>query len=295
MKNLLLAAHKPKNISSNHFLNKLKARVGEKKAGYSGTLDPFASGLLVVGFGQYTRLLPYLQLTPKCYKATLWLGASSPTLDIEGIESVCQIAPFSQTQVLEALDSLKGEVSYTPPRFSAKHINGTRAYKLAREGVEFALETDTMSVYEITLCAYNHPFLSFEVSVSKGAYVRSLGEIIAQKLGVDGVLSALHRISEGSISLLSPTQLLYHIEIDSVCYPFFVLDSQKTLSCPSLWLPKHKHLIANGAKFSLQNTKSGVYKTYFEEFFSIIEVLANKEVRYLYNRIPYADTLEKTR
>lgn len=295
MTNLLLAAHKPKHISSNHFLHALKKRVGEQKAGYSGTLDPFASGLLVVGFGQYTRLLPFLQLTPKRYKATLWLGARSPTLDIEGVESVRELAPFDTAQVREVLDSLRGEVSYTPPRFSAKHINGTRAYKLAREGVEFALPPSTMSVYEIALCRYHHPFVRFEVSVSKGAYVRSLGEIIAQRLGVDGALSALHRISEGEISLRTPTHPLYYAKLDSVSCPFFVLDVATTLPYPTLQLPLHKDLIANGAKFSLQNTKSGIYKTYFEDFFSIIEVLANKEVRYLYNRIPYADTLEKTR
>lgn len=291
MKHLLLAAHKPKNISSNHFLTRLKKHIGEPKAGYSGTLDPFASGLLVIGFGQYTRLLPFLQLTPKRYRATLWLGASSPTLDIQGIESVRQIPPFSLERVTKVLDSLTGEIAYTPPRFSARHIDGTRAYKLAREGVEFTLAQDKMSVYELTLCAYNHPFLSFEASVSKGAYVRSLGEMIAQRLGVEGALSALHRISEGSISLLSPAQPHAHIKLDSLSYPLFVLDSVKALPFPTLELSKHKSLISNGARFALQSVKSGVYKTYFEDFFSIIEVLANKEVRYLYNRIPYADTL----
>ena len=257
MKHLLLAAHKPKNISSNHFLTRLKKHIGEPKAGYSGTLDPFASGLLVIGFGQYTRLLPFLQLTPKRYRATLWLGARSPTLDIQGIESVRQIPPFSLERVAEVLDSLTGEIAYTPPRFSARHIDGTRAYKLAREGVEF----------------------------------RSLGEMIAQRLGVEGALSALHRISEGSISLLSPAQPHAHIKLDSLSYPLFVLDSVKALPFPTLELSKHKSLISNGARFALQSVKSGVYKTYFEDFFSIIEVLANKEVRYLYNRIPYADTL----
>ncbi|WP_394954469.1 tRNA pseudouridine(55) synthase TruB [uncultured Helicobacter sp.] len=286
MKNLLLAAYKPKNISSNHFLTRLKKHIGESKAGYSGTLDPFASGLLVVGFGAHTRLLPFLQLTPKRYRATLWLGVSSPTLDIQGIESVREIAPLSLERVLEVLDSLTGEVSYTPPRFSAKHINGTRAYKLAREGVEFTLERDTMSVYEITLCAYNHPFLSFEVSISKGGYVRSLGELIAHSLGTTGALSSLHRISEGNISEYGIT--------DSVIASyemFFTLNPCEILPYPTLELCAYENLIRNGAKFSLQNTKSGVYKTSFEDFFSIIEVLANKKVKYLYNRIPYADTL----
>lgn len=291
MKNLLLAAYKPTNISSNHFLTHLKTHIGEKKAGYSGTLDPFASGLLVVGFGHHTRLLPFLELNPKRYRATLWLGAHAPSLDRDGIDSVCAIAPFEVAQIIEVLDSLKGEVSYTPPRFSAKHINGTRAYKLAREGIEFALQTSTMQVYDITLCAYNHPFLSFEVCISKGGYVRSIGEMIAHRLGVNGALSALHRISEGTISLHAPTTSLFYLTFHTIRYPCFIIDSQNALPYENIDLSAYKHLIANGAKFSLQNTKSGVYKTYFEDFFSIIKVLANKEVRYLYNRIPYADTL----
>lgn len=201
MKNLLIAAYKPPFISSNAFLNVLKKRIGEQKAGFSGILDPFASGLLIVAFGAYTKLLSFLPKSPKTYRATLWLGADSQTLDIEGVKSVTSIAPFENVQITRALDSLKGEIIYTPPSFSAKRINGVRAYKLAREGKEVALKKQSMQVYALKLLHYNHPFVSFEVSLSEGGYVRSLGALVCENLGVKGALSALQRVGEGRLRL----------------------------------------------------------------------------------------------
>lgn len=320
MKNLLIAAYKPPFISSNAFLNILKKRIGEQKAGFSGILDPFASGLLIVAFGAYTKLLSFLPKSPKTYRATLWLGADSQTLDIEGVKSVANIAPFENAQITRALDSLKGEITYTPPSFSAKRINGVRAYKLAREGKEVALKKQSTQVYALKLLHYNHPFVSFEVSLSEGGYVRSLGALMCESLGVKGALSALQRVGEGKLRLNQDERgetLSLCADADSVdshknldlrdsfvesksynqsnkilqsYYPLFSLNPLSLLPYPTMSEPCAQEDAYNGKKMLVRNTESGIYKWLFKDFFSLVQVHEGGEISYLYNRIPYADT-----
>lgn len=195
--NRLFVAYKPAGVGSNKFLSQLKRKYGVKKAGFSGTLDPFAKGVLVIGFGQHTKLFRFLNKVPKTYRATLWLGAKSISLDTEMVEDVTIPQEFSRTSIAEAIASLEGELQYTPPIFSAKKIDGQRAYDLARAGKEVVLQKVRSTIYEIKLLHYCHPFVTFEATVSEGTYIRSLGELIAQKLGVEGCLSALERLREG--------------------------------------------------------------------------------------------------
>jgi len=196
--NRLFVAYKPSGVGSNFFLSKLKRKYGVKKAGFTGTLDPFAKGVLVVGFGSYTKLFRFLKKTPKIYRATLWLGAQSDSLDIEMVQKIKELKPLELQKVQEVVKSLEGELSYKPPIFSAKRINGQRAYDLARQGKEVELNTIHSTIYNTKLLHYNHPFITFEATVSEGTYIRSLGRIIANCLGVeDGSLSALERLREG--------------------------------------------------------------------------------------------------
>jgi len=196
--NRLFVAYKPSGIGSNLFLSKLKRKYKNKKAGFSGTLDPFAKGVLLVGFGSHTKLFRFLNKTPKKYRATLWLGAKSDSLDTEMIEKVTLLEELSKESVLNAVKSLEGELEYEPPIFSAKRIHGQRAYDLARAGKEFTLNKINSTIYETKLVNYSHPFVTFEATVSEGTYIRSLGRIIAQSLNVqDGSLSALERLNEG--------------------------------------------------------------------------------------------------
>nr|WP_321266611.1 tRNA pseudouridine(55) synthase TruB [uncultured Sulfurimonas sp.] len=196
--NRLFVAYKPTGIGSNLFLSKLKRKYNNKKAGFSGTLDPFAKGVLLIGFGSHTKLFRFLNKTPKTYRATLWLGAASDSLDSEMIENVEMIKEFPLKKIQEVVKSLEGELEYEPPIFSAKRINGQRAYDLARAGKEFTLNKINSSIYKTELISYCHPFITFEAKVSEGTYIRSLGRIIANRLGVKhGSLSALERLSEG--------------------------------------------------------------------------------------------------
>lgn len=196
--NRLFVAYKPSGISSNFYLSRLKRKYKVKKAGFTGTLDPFAKGILVIGFGSHTKLFRFLDKTPKTYRATLWLGAKSDTLDTEMIEFVTSLPELEYKNIKHTIESLQGDLSYKPPIFSAKRINGERAYDLARKGLEVELNTINSTIYDIKLLHYCHPFVTFEATVSEGTYIRSLGEIITHKLGVEhGSLSALERLREG--------------------------------------------------------------------------------------------------
>ena len=270
--NRLFVVNKPIFRTSNGYMGYVKRKYGTKKVGFSGTLDPFATGCLIVATGQYTKLFQYLDKTPKSYKATLWLGANSPSLDIEKVDSIKEVAEFSYEKIAEVLHSLKGELTYYPPKFCAKKINGKRAYELARAGEEVELKTITSSIYDIKLINYNHPFVHFEAKVSEGTYIRSLGSLVADKLNVDGTLSGLHRIHEG--------QFYYDNEK--------ALDPFTHLALPFNIYTGDESYIELGKKLNIEYFKSkedSVYLIETSNFFSIIEIL-DEEVKYRFNRIP---------
>ncbi len=270
--NRLFVVNKPIFRTSNGYMGYVKRKYGTKKVGFSGTLDPFATGCLIVATGQYTKLFQYLKKTPKSYQATLWLGANSPSLDIEKIDSIKEVEAFSQNYIEEVLHSLQGELTYYPPKFCAKKINGKRAYELAREGLEVDLKTITSTIYDIKLLNYNHPFVHFEAKVSEGTYIRSLGALIAEKLGVDGTLSSLHRVHEGD----------FYYEDEKALNPF------THLAIPTnIYTGEEEHMEL-GKKLSVDYfaTKvDGVYLIETSHFYSIIEI-QGKKVSYRFNRIP---------
>ncbi len=271
MNNRLFVVNKPMSRSSNSYMNYIKRRYNTKKVGFSGTLDPFATGCLIVAIGQYPKLFQYLKKAPKAYTATLWLGANSPSLDIENVDSIKETKEFTINEVYQALESLRGQLTYYPPKYSAKKVNGRRAYELARAGDEVKLKKITSTIYDIHLIRYNHPFIHFEAMVSEGTYIRSLGAIIADKLGVDATLSSLRRDYEGKFSF----------EDEKALNPLHYLK-----------IPKNRYIgddeyMELGKKLSIEyfeTKESGVYWVETENFFSIIEI-RDKEVRYKLNRI----------
>ncbi|MDR1007253.1 MAG: tRNA pseudouridine(55) synthase TruB [Campylobacteraceae bacterium] len=207
-KNLIFTANKPFGISCNKFLLQIKKKYGVKKAGYSGTLDVNANGVLIIAFGQYTKLFRFLKKTPKKYTAVLWLGAKSDTLDAELIESIQELEPFDLNHLRQMASKLMGTIKYTPPKFSAKRVNGKRAYDLARAGKEFELKEITTEVFALEIKNYEHPFVTFEAQVSEGGYIRSLSAMLAASLGVDGCLKSLQRESEGEFKYENEKPLL---------------------------------------------------------------------------------------
>lgn len=195
--NKLFVAYKPPFLSSNGFLKKLKWQDKVKSAGFSGTLDPFAKGVLIIAYGKYAKLFRFLKKTPKRYKATLFLGANSPSMDIENVDLVEPVEKRSFEDVEKVISSLVGKQEQIPPKYSAKRINGKRAYEYAVKNIDLKLKAVPIEVFSSKLIHYCHPFITFEVEVSEGSYVRVLGQDIAQRLNTFGTLSALERTSEG--------------------------------------------------------------------------------------------------
>lgn len=228
-----------------------------------------------MAFGAYTRLFDYLKKEPKVYEACLWLGASSPSLDNENIALVEQIPSIDENVLKSAVASLQGTLEYVPPKFSAKHVGGVRAYELARKGADFELQKAKMEVFSADILHYTHPFLLVRLKVSGGSYARSWAELLAKKLGINATLSALKRISEGE----------------------FFYDNKKALNplnylkIPQNYYKGKSDDFKIGKKLSpndFEIKKNGVYFICFEEFFSIIELL-DTEVKYKLNGIKHAN------
>ena len=269
--NRIFVAYKPTGLSSNQFLGRLKRKYKVKKAGYSGTLDPFAKGCLIVAFGNFTRFFRFLDKTPKSYRATLWLGAASDTLDIEQVSDPKVIKPFKEEDILSILEDLKGELEYEPPIFSAKKINGVRAYDLARAGKKVELNKINSTIYDIKLNHYCHPFVSFEATVSEGTYIRSLGKIIANRLGVDGALSALERLREGSFCYNNenPISVLDALTMQRITFSGDIED---------IWLGKKIALK------SLSIQEEGIYLLHDDKLAAVLEI-KDQKVSYLLNKV----------
>lgn len=269
--NKLLVVKKPIFTSSNSYLNKIKRKYKNKKAGFSGTLDPFACGCLVVAFGQYSKLFNYFSKTPKTYKAVIWLGVQSDSFDIENVTSINESKIIHKKRIIEEIEKLKGEIEYTPPKFSAKKIDGKRAYALAREGVDFEMKKSTMNIRDTKFLNYNHPFITFEASVSEGSYIRSLAQILCERLDLIGTLSYLERINEGK----------FFFENEKDLNPLDYLDIPvNKYSGTKEWLYDGKRISID----YLEIKDNGKYLIVFDDFFSIIEIIENN-VNYLLNKV----------
>lgn len=269
MKNLLFVAKKPSGIICNHFLSRLKRKFGLKKAGFSGTLDPFASGVLIVAFGSYTRLFRFFKKSPKIYKATIWLGANSKSLDNENIDKIDILEEFPKEILDKTCDNLQEILEFIPPKFSAKKINGIRAYQKARNGENFELPKSKMEIFYAKIINYSHPFLSVEISLSEGGYVRSWAEIFAKNLNINATLCNLERLKEGN----------FIFENEKLLNPLDFLDLKENFYCGE------KNDILLGKKLKIENFKEksdGFYIIKNQNFITILS-LKNGEVKYEIN------------
>ena len=269
--NKLFVGYKPAYMTSNRFLTSFKKKLNDKNCGFSGTLDPFAKGCLIIAFGQYTKLFRFLKKSQKTYKATIWLGTQSTSLDIENIFEITESEKIEPNLLKYEIENLKGSHFYTPPKFSAKWIDGKRAYHLARAGVEFEQKKVQMEVFKTRLISYRHPFISFEATVSEGAYIRSLAQILLEKLQRLGTLSYLERVSEGD----------FIFENEKNLNPLKYLSIDENFSD----LPKSH--FENGKKLKIEDLaiqKIGIYFIKFDTHFSIIEI-GSEKVKYLLNWI----------
>jgi tRNA pseudouridine55 synthase len=197
----LLLLDKPAHKSSFYLVQRIRALTGVKKVGHAGTLDPFATGLMILLVGKnYTRQSDRFLMSDKMYDTTLRLGFETATFDLDSEpHSVCDRVPSIQ-EVHRAIEAFQGLIQQVPPMYSAKKVGGVPLYKLARRDVVVERAACAVNV-EITLLDYSYPYLSLRVRCSKGTYIRSLGHDIGKALGVGAYLTALRRLSSGNFSI----------------------------------------------------------------------------------------------
>ena len=198
----LLIIDKPEGMISLDIVREIKRRFGVKKAGHIGTLDPFATGVLPIGINEGTKLIPFLGEGPKEYEVTLQLGEETSTDDWTG--KVVMKRPWEgvQPEKIEALiHTFLGKIHQIPPMFSAIKIKGTPLYRFARKGVEIERKEREVEIYKIQLKKIDLPLVYFQISCSKGTYIRSLGRDIGRKIGCGGHLRYLRRIRSGPFTL----------------------------------------------------------------------------------------------
>ncbi len=200
--NGLLSLHKPPGVTSRRVVDMVQRLVKPAKVGHAGTLDPLATGVLVVCLGQSTRLIEYVQQMPKRYSGSFLLGRTSSTEDIEGEVTLLADPPQPTRAELDAaLHQFLGPISQRPPAFSALMVAGRRAYDLARAGEQFELAPRTILIHKLAVTHYAYPELSLEIECGSGTYVRSLGRDLARALGSDAVMNALVRTAIGEFRL----------------------------------------------------------------------------------------------
>lgn len=207
----LLLVDKPKSWTSFDVVAKVRGAVRQAaktsgvttkiKVGHTGTLDPMATGLLVLAVGSYTKKVPELTKKDKTYEAEVTLGAMSTTDDAEGDVQPVSMRQPTEAEVSTALMQFVGEQQQIPPQFSAIKVGGVRAYASARKGHEVALQPRTVQVYSITNIQYIYPVVSFTCHVGSGTYIRSIARDLGQKLGTGAYMSALRRTEVGNFSV----------------------------------------------------------------------------------------------
>ena len=191
----VLIVNKPKGYTSHDVVNVLRKALNTKKIGHTGTLDPNATGVLLILVGAATKISKYLIEHDKTYIATIKLGEKTDTGDSEGnvIEENQDSPVFSREQLEEVLKTFIGKQKQIPPKYSAIKVNGKKAYEYARQGQEIELEPRDIEIYSIKLLKLEGKEITFEVSCSKGTYIRVLCEDIAQKLRDNWLYERTHK------------------------------------------------------------------------------------------------------
>ena len=194
---------KPAGITSHDAVDEVRRRLGMRQVGHTGTLDPFATGLLVVLVGRATRLARFVEGQPKTYLATARLGTRTDTDDLTGSVLTQRSDPptIGEQDLREALSGFVGVQRQRPPNYSAKRVEGERSYRLARRGAPVVPADVVITVHGIEFLAYDHPDLTFRATVSVGTYLRAIARDLGERLGVGAHLTALRREAIGSLSV----------------------------------------------------------------------------------------------
>ena len=200
--NGFVIVNKPVGLSSHQVVSRARKILNTRKIGHNGTLDPFASGLLILSVGEYTKYIPYLPQSPKQYTATLKLGEYTDTWDNEGVISQYMPIPsLNQNQILQALSKVQSMTSQQIPAFSAKRHDGKRLYDYARNNEEAPTFYKPVQINALELISFDETCIQFRTCVSSGTFIRTMGQDIAKALNTCGHLTHLQRTAVGHIHL----------------------------------------------------------------------------------------------
>jgi tRNA pseudouridine55 synthase len=215
----LVVVDKPGGMTSHDVVARVRRLAGTRKVGHAGTLDPMATGVLVLGINRATRLLGHLMLTDKAYDATIRLGVSTTTDDAEGeVEATAATDDLTDSAIREALAGFVGEIEQVPSAVSAIKVDGRRAYDRVRAGEQVDLEPRTVRIHEIVVHAIHGADVEVSVRCSSGTYVRAIARDLGERLGVGGHLAALRRTAVGPYGL-DTTHTLEQLEDELVVLP----------------------------------------------------------------------------
>jgi len=197
-----LVIDKPAGISSHDVVNRVRRILGTKKVGHTGTLDPFATGVLPIAVGEGTKAIQFLDEGEKAYEAVIRLGLVTDTLDITGtVLQEHDSGGLGQEQLLSAMAALTGEISQVPPMYSAIKQGGQPLYKLARKGIEVERQSREVIIHSFELLEFSSPLATVRVHCSRGTYVRTLADDLGKLLGCGACLTALRRTLSGPFRL----------------------------------------------------------------------------------------------
>ena len=260
--NGILIVNKPEGITSQGVVSKVKKALNVKKVGHTGTLDPLATGVLPILIGNSTKLSKYLIEHDKTYRAVIKLGEKSSTGDREGeITETKEVSESLNKDIInKALQSFLGKQTQTPPIYSAIKINGKKLYEYAREGKEVEIPEREIEIYKIDLIAFNKQdnTVEYEVSCSKGTYIRTLCEDIAKSLNTVGYMLSLNRVKVDKFTIEESFTLE---DIESGKYKLLQME-ELFKELPKINLNKRKlELYLNGVNLSFE-LEDGVYNIY---------------------------------
>ena len=270
--NKIIVVNKESGMTSRDVVNKLNKILGTKKIGHTGTLDPIASGVLVICVGKYTKLVDEIVSLDKEYIATVKLGILTDTLDIEGNIIDKKEHDVSIEQLKEVFKSFLGSYLQEVPKYSAVKINGKKLYEYARENIDIELPKREVSIYELELLDFNKDSFKFRTRVSKGTYIRSLINDICNKLNTYGVMTDLIRTKQGKFSI-NESYTLKDIENNN----YKSLDIEDVLDLKVLDITDDNiKLVMNGNKLNL-DLDNGDYLVKVNNQVEAIYTFTNKE------------------
>ena len=204
----ILIVDKPVGPTSHKIVSIVRHGTSVRKVGHAGTLDPRASGVLVLCIGSATRLSEYLSISSKRYEAVIQFGSSTQTYDAEGdVVRLTGAAP-SDEDILEVLPEFRGEIEQIPPPYSAIKIKGQKAYDLARSGQDVELEARKITVHHLELMSYDPPNLALDIECTAGTYIRSIAHDLGERLSTGAHLASLRRTKAGPFTLDDSTSMM---------------------------------------------------------------------------------------